>query len=107
MELKNSTPIEVIKVNNDVDMYTSPEFRKKIVNSVSKAKTKLIIDLSGVTYIDSSGIAILIDGLKRCIEKKISFFLAQPSKAVLDMLELALLEDVFNIKDTLEEALNG
>ena len=88
----------VIRVQGEVDLYSSPELRKVILKAIPSAGVDLAIDLSGVTYIDSSGVATLVEGLRSARENGIGFALAAPSPAVMQVLELARLDSVFEVR---------
>lgn len=88
----------LIKVSGEVDLYSSPELRKVILKSVPSGKGDLAIDLSGVTYIDSSGVATLVEGLRSARENGSGFVLVMPSPAVTQVLELARLDSVFEVR---------
>ena len=88
----------LIRVVGEVDLYSSPELRKAILKAVPSAKGSLAIDLTGVTYIDSSGVATLVEGLRSSREHDISFVLVTPSSAVMQVLELARLDSVFEVR---------
>jgi len=105
LNIKHDSDGSVLTVSGDIDMYSSPKLRESVIEAVSKAAGKLVAHVCKVTYIDSSGVAVLIDALKRCTAKNMTFILAEPSKAVLDVIDLALLNDVFDIKESLEDAL--
>jgi anti-sigma B factor antagonist len=96
---KEKTPDgSVIRVHGEVDLYSSPELRKVILKTIPSAKGDLTIDLSGVTYIDSSGVATLVEGLRSAREHGIGFALVAPSAAVMQVLELARLDSVFEVR---------
>jgi len=59
----------------------------------------LRVVLAGVTYIDSSGIAVLVQGLKLARKHALEFVLVSPSRAVRDVLELANLNELFAIEE--------
>jgi anti-sigma B factor antagonist len=91
----------LIAVRGEVDLYSSPELRGAILKSIPKGKGALGIDLSCVSYMDSSGVATLVEGLKSAKEKGSSFALVAPSTSVMKVLQLARLNTVFDIRDTL------
>ena len=96
---KEQTPDGLmIRVQGEVDLYSSPDLRGVILKSVPSTKGDLLIDLSGVTYIDSSGVATLVEGLRRARESGIGFALVAPSPAVMQVLELARLDSVFEVR---------
>ncbi|HEO70728.1 MAG TPA: anti-sigma factor antagonist [Candidatus Hydrogenedentes bacterium] len=92
----------VIRVAGEVDLYTSPELRAAIVKSIPRIQCEAVaVDLSNVAYMDSSGVATLVEGLKMAHERKLRFHIAMPSAAVLKVLQLARLDSVFPILDIL------
>ena len=88
----------VIRVAGEVDLYSSPELRKAILKAVPAAGGALEVDLAEVTYIDSSGVATLVEGLRSARENGADFALVAPSKAVLQVLELARLDSIFEVR---------
>ena len=88
----------LIRVVGEVDLYSSPELRKAILKAVPSAEGGLAIDLVGVTYIDSSGVATLVEGLRSAREHGTGFTLVSPSPAVMQVLELARLDSVFEVR---------
>ena len=87
-----------IKVAGEVDLYTSPDLRTTIMKAFPEAASGVEIDLSGVEYMDSSGVATLVEGFKIAREKSTSFVLVSPSQSVMRVLELARLDSVFEIE---------
>ncbi len=87
----------LIRVAGEVDLYSSPELRKAILQAMPSGDGRLSIDLSGVSYIDSSGVATLVEGLRAANENGAKFTLVAPSSAVIQVLELARLDSVFKI----------
>ena len=67
----------------------------------------MLVDLSGVDYIDSSGIASLVEAFQKAKKAGTGFALAAPNPAALRVLELARLDRVFRIFATVEEGLDA
>jgi len=85
-------------VEGEVDLYTSPDLRAAILNAAPPANGVLAVDLRGVSYMDSSGVATLVEGLKSAGQKKASFVLMSPSPSVMKVLQLSRLDAVFEIR---------
>lgn len=85
-----------ITVEGEVDLYTSPKLRSAILEAVPAA-ARIEIGLGAVTYMDSSGVATLVEGFKTAHEQQKAFVLASPSRSVMKVLELAKLDSVFTI----------
>src|SRR5205823_2432821 len=55
----------VLAVKGEVDVYTAPRLREKLVELVSQGKYKIVVNLEGVDFLDSTGLGVLVGGLKR------------------------------------------
>jgi anti-sigma B factor antagonist len=97
----------VITVKGEIDLYSSTMLREYIFTTLQQQPRELIIDLDAVKYIDSSGIATMVEALQLANKSKTQFKVAGLSKNVLEVFELVKLEKVFNIYDTVDEALKG
>ena len=97
VETKQLDSTSLISVTGEVDLYTSPELRSAIMDAVPAAAATVAVDLSGVRYMDSSGVATLVEGLRRCRDLDKVFKLVAPSTAVMKVLELAKLDSVFEV----------
>ena len=93
----------VIDVKGEVDLNSSPTLRKAILAGIDD-HAQVGVDLAAASYMDSSGVATLVEGLKRASEKKKSFALVHPSTAVTKVLQLARLDALFDIRDNLDGA---
>jgi len=98
IELEILSDQTVISVAGDVDLYTSPELRNAVLNAIPKAAGRVAVNLSGVNYIDSSGVATLVEGLRSAGKHDKAFVLVAPSPAVSQVLELAKLDSVFEVQ---------
>jgi len=94
----------VIALEGDIDLENAGEVRKALLNSL-KQKKDLLIDLSAVSYIDSSGIASLVEGLQVARKQKNELSLVSVSARALRVLELARLDKVFAIHADVAAAL--
>lgn len=85
-------------------MSNVPTFRQTLQTEVDRAQHGLVVLLSEVPFIDSSGIAVLIEGLKWSRQRTIPYILAQLTPAVQMVIELARLQHFFTIAEDLEAA---
>jgi anti-sigma B factor antagonist len=97
----------VITVIGDIDLYTSPDLRKAITKLAKKKTSPLVVDLKQVDYMDSSGVATLVEGLQLTARYDGSFRVASLNEGVREVFELARLDKVFDIYDDLDQALVG
>ena len=98
----------VVDVQGDIDLYNSPEVRKIVLEELKEKKVaRLIVNLTGVRYIDSSGVASLVEGLKVARTLNSRFMLFGLSPAAREVLELSRLIRVFEVFGTEQEALQA
>ena len=88
-----------------LDAANSGEFREKILSLLEKGGQQLVVDLSGVNFIDSSGLGALLSGYKSANLRSGSFILTGLKPRVLSMFELTRLHRVFTIVATVEDAM--
>ena len=94
----------VASLAGDVDLESSPRARELLLGLVRGGR-KVLVDLSAVHYIDSSGVASLIEAFQLARRSGPAFALVAPSPAALRVLQLARLDRVFPIHATLAEGL--
>ncbi len=94
----------ILCLSGDVDLSCSPEARKQIL-AILQAANHLLVDLSGITYIDSSGVASLVEGYQTAKKQNLKFGLIGVSTAAMSVLQLARLDKVFPIHATLADRL--
>ncbi len=100
----------VLRLKGDVDMNSSSDVRGaigEIFRQGQKGQRALFVDLSQVRYMDSSGIATLVEAMQHCMKQGSRLRLVDLSPAVRDVFELARLASVFEIFASLDEALKG
>ncbi len=92
----------VIALSGEIDLNVSPKAREQILKQLKQHK-HLLVDLSAVDYIDSSGVASLVEGFQLARAQKQDFALIGVSKAAMQVLQLARLDKVFKIYNSLDE----
>lgn len=96
----------IIDVSGDIDLSNSPQIRKVLLNEVTDdRKPRVILNLSGVGYMDSSGVASLVESLKASRDIGSRFILTGLSGPAREVLQLSRLMKVFEIYDTEVQAL--
>jgi len=96
----------IVDVAGDIDMGTSPQLRKLLLDSL-KSTSRLVVNLGDVRYIDSSGIASLVEVLMKARNSQKRLVLFGLNKTVQEVLQLTRLTTVFEIRETEEEALQA
>ncbi len=87
-----------------IDLHVSPEMRVTLRDLIDKKPKRLIVDLSHVPYVDSSGLAVLIGAMQSLEHAGGVFMLAGAQQAVRTILESARLDQYFQLFPTVDEA---
>jgi len=98
---------KIIALSGDVDMHSSPALREKLMVLVKKKVPALFIDFNKVSYIDSSGIATFVEGLKgmKSYGGRLQFFSVPPR--IMEIFNFSKLDKVFEIYGNIEDAFNS
>lgn len=98
----------ILDLSGDMDLGNSPAVRKALLREVRDNRTpRVVMNLTKVRYIDSSGVASLVEGLKASREAGSRFILIGLSTSAREVLQLSRLLKIFEIYDNEEEALAG
>jgi len=97
--------VAVIALAGEVDVYTSPRVKQEIVNLLNSDVTRMVVDLTGVEYLDSTGLGVLIGGLKRARERDGDLKLICDNVRILRIFEITGLTKIFDIYRSETEAL--
>jgi len=94
-------------VDGQVDMHTSPELRRHLRKALEAKNSPVVVDLSSVSFIDSSGLATLIEALQGVGRYGGKLRLVGLAPAVKNLFRLSNLTSIFDIRDGREEALEA
>ena len=94
----------VVHVNGEVDLATCPRLRDVLAELIDQGVYHLIVDLEQVSFLDSSGMGVLVSTLRRIRERDGSLRLTAPSPHVRRVLELTGITKLLPTYATLEEA---
>ena len=100
---RNEGEMMLVTVTGEVDLSWSQQVRKQILDALGKSSV-VGVELSQVSYIDSSGIAALVEGFQNARGKGQKFALIAASPSVRSVLELARLDRVFPMVESIEAA---
>jgi anti-sigma B factor antagonist len=103
---QHSYGITVIQVNERLDAFNAPALRARQEEILTAGHTRLIYDLSNISFLDSAGLAVLVSALKRSRYAGGNVKLVWPkSNAAQRILRLTRFDQVFSIANSVEEAL--
>jgi anti-sigma B factor antagonist len=97
----------VLEVAGEVDVYTAPGLRDRISDLLDSGEHRLVVDLGGVEFLDSTGLGVLVAGLNRAREVGGSLAIVCPQERVLKLFRITGLDEVFAVHSTVDDALAG
>ncbi|WP_285777562.1 STAS domain-containing protein [Microtetraspora sp. NBRC 13810] len=109
MELKVSTRSHaghaIVAVAGEIDLYTAPRLQAEFTRLLEDGPARVVIDMSGVDFCDSTGMNVLLSALKRLKERGGALEVAAPRPAVRKILQVTGLDSVFIVHETVPEEL--
>lgn len=99
--------VTVLSATGELDMASAPRFRQELVRLASDAidAPRLVVDLAGVDLLDTTGLAAILEGVKRCALRGGALELARAEPQVVRELELTRLSDALPVHATIDEAI--
>lgn len=103
-ELSGTT---VVAVGGEIDVYTAPRLRDKLTELVDAGSYRLVVDLEAVEFLDSTGLGVLVGGLKKVRTHDGSLSIVCTSERLLKIFRITGLAKVFDIYPATEDALSA
>lgn len=97
--------ILILRIRGRIDAVSAPAAEKKIFDSIENGQEKLVLDFSGVTYLSSAGMRMLLSTTKRIRSLSGKLYVCNMALNVLDVLKMSGFDHVLDIYQTEEEAL--
>jgi anti-sigma B factor antagonist len=97
----------VITVTGEIHVSTAPEFNRRLNDAIARGKTGLVLDLTPTEFIDSTGLSVLLNGLRRVTRQRGRMALVCTNPTVMRLFEITRLDTTFDIRPSREEALQA
>jgi len=104
LEVTQSDGATVLSVRGEVDVYTAPKLREKLVELDSQGRHTIVVDLEAVDFLDSTGLGVLVGGLKRVRSHDGDLILVCTHQRILKVFEITGLTKVFTIHESVAAA---
>ena len=95
----------VLALRGEIDVYTAPLLRQAILDLIEQGKLNVVIDMHEVDFLDSTGLGVLVEGLKRVKTREGSFAIVAIEDKILKIFDITGLNKAFPIHGSVEEAL--
>lgn len=99
IRLSKSEGTDVVEVKGEVDLYSAPKLKESLLSLVEKGAQWILIDLRRVSYIDSSGLAAIIEVLRKLKDQKGDIILCSPASNVRSAFRIARLDEAVSFSD--------
>ena len=97
----------VIALSGEVDLYTAPEFKQQLLETIGQGTKEVVVDLSDTTFIDSTTLGVLVGGVKRLRPNGGRLSLVCTDRNIAKIFEITGLDKVFPIHGSRDEALQS
>ena len=105
--LRHRDNVPVLDVSGEIDIYTTPQFKEAVSAAIEENQPSIIINMSDVKYMDSSGFGTLLSATKRLRPMNGTLYLAACNDAITRMLQITRLNTIFGVYKTEDEALSA
>jgi anti-sigma B factor antagonist len=97
----------IVAVDGEIHVSTAPEFSAVLATTIESGRTQIVLDLTGVTFIDSTGLSVLLNALRRVTRAGGAMALACSNPTVLRLFEITHLDTTFEIHPDPEAAVEA
>ena len=104
---KQQGDVEVFEISGELDFHVTPQVRDKVQQVIQKQAKKIVVNLKGVSYIDSSGLALFVETLQKMKRYGGKLVLTELAAPVRSVFEIAKLDKVFSLANSESEALQA
>jgi anti-sigma B factor antagonist len=94
----------VIAVRGEIDVATAPQLRECLQRVIAHGESTIVLDLLGVTFLDSTALGVMVGALKRCREAGGDLHIVVADPRIMKIFEITGLTNVFTIADSLQDA---
>jgi anti-sigma B factor antagonist len=105
LETTQRDGVAVLTLRGEIDVYTAPRMRQAIVDLVDAGSLNIVVDMEKVDFLDSTGLGVLVEGLKRVRTRNGNLSIVVTQDKILKIFDITGLNKAFPIHSSLEDAL--
>lgn len=87
----------VVAVRGEIDLFTAPELKQKLTDSIEGGKTRIVVDLTDTTFLDSTALGVLIGAVKRLRTRDGALVIVNSDQNIAKTFEITGLDQIFTI----------
>jgi len=97
--------VAVVVLAGEVDLYTAPRFKEALFQAIDEGGSLVVVDMSGVSFIDSTALGVLVSGGRRLEQASGALAIGCPDERIRRILEITGLDTVFGVYPSRGDAL--
>jgi anti-sigma B factor antagonist len=97
----------VVAVAGEIDLFTAPELKSALGEAVDAGRSRIVVDLTETTFLDSTALGVLIGAVKRLRSRDGALTIANTDPNIAKTFEITGLDQIFTIRPTREEAIEA
>jgi len=95
----------VVAVRGEIDLFTAPELKQKLTDAIEAGKSRIVVDLSDTTFLDSTALGVLIGAVKRLRSREGALVIVNVDQNIAKTFEITGLDQIFTILSTRDDAI--
>jgi anti-sigma B factor antagonist len=95
----------VIAVQGEIDLFTAPELKQVLAEAIEQGRLRIVVDLTGTTFLDSTALGVLIGAVKRLRSREGALAIVNTDDSIAKTFEITGLDQIFTITVTRDDAL--
>jgi len=95
----------VVAVRGEIDLFTAPELKQKLTDAIEGGKTRIVVDLSDTSFLDSTALGVLIGAVKRLRSREGALVIVNTDQNIAKTFEITGLDQIFTILSTRDDAI--
>lgn len=100
-------PWQVVAVDGEIDITTAPHFRERLFEVIEGGHDRVVVDLNGVDFLDSTALGVMVGAHKRLRDSGAGLVIACSQPSILRVLDVTGLSTVFTVRDTVDAAVSA
>ena len=99
--------LNVIAVRGEIDLFTAPELKQVLAESIQAGRNYIVVDLTETTFLDSTALGVLIGAVKRLRPRSGALAIVNVDENIAKTFEITGLDQIFTIRPTRDEAVEA
>jgi anti-sigma B factor antagonist len=98
---------QLLRARGELDLYAAPELKRRLASAIDTGKTRIVVDLTDASFMDSTALGVLLGALKRLRVRDGALAVASEQPTILRILEVTGMNQVLDIHKTADDALSA